>query len=101
MTEYLRLLRLACRNNKPRSCGCVALCLAVSGYYRRVSRALRTLDQEFRDLAPTVAHPNLAGLSVKRGDRVQARQPLGRTSAGEVTVELRKDGRPFPITLLL
>jgi septal ring factor EnvC (AmiA/AmiB activator) len=49
----------------------------------------------------TTTVTNLAGLAVKRGDRVRARQPLGRTGAGEVTVELRKDGRPFPITLLL
>ncbi|MGZ8284694.1 MAG: murein hydrolase activator EnvC family protein [Allosphingosinicella sp.] len=49
----------------------------------------------------TTTITNLAGLEVKRGDRVQARQPLGRTGPGEVTVELRKDGRPFPITLLL
>jgi murein hydrolase activator len=49
----------------------------------------------------TTTMTNLSGLAVKRGDRVRARQPLGRTGAGEVTVELRKDGRPFPITLLL
>ena len=49
----------------------------------------------------TTTMTNLAGLAVKRGDRVPARQPLGRTGSGEVTVELRKDGRPFPITLLL
>lgn len=49
----------------------------------------------------TTTMTNLAGLAVRRGDRVSARQPLGRTGAGEVTVELRKDGRPFPITLLL
>ncbi len=49
----------------------------------------------------TTTMTNLAGLSVKRGDQVSARQPLGRTGTGEVTVELRKDGRPFPITLLL
>lgn len=39
---------------------CVALCLAVSGYYRRVNSALRTLDLAFRDVAPTVPNPNLA-----------------------------------------
>jgi septal ring factor EnvC (AmiA/AmiB activator) len=49
----------------------------------------------------TTTMTNLTGLAVRRGDRVQARQPLGRTGTGEVTVELRKDGRPFPITLLL
>jgi septal ring factor EnvC (AmiA/AmiB activator) len=49
----------------------------------------------------TTTLTNLAGLAVRRGDRVRARQPLGRAAAGEVTVELRKDGRPFPITLLL
>jgi septal ring factor EnvC (AmiA/AmiB activator) len=49
----------------------------------------------------TTTMTNLAGLAVKRGDQVRARQPLGRTGSGEVTVELRKDGRPFPITLLL
>lgn len=49
----------------------------------------------------TTTLTNLAGLAVRRGDRVRARQPLGRAGAGEVTVELRKDGRPFPITLLL
>jgi septal ring factor EnvC (AmiA/AmiB activator) len=49
----------------------------------------------------TTTLTNLAGLAVKRGDRVRARQPLGRAGTGEVTVELRKDGRPFPITLLL
>ncbi|HEX8624439.1 MAG TPA: peptidoglycan DD-metalloendopeptidase family protein [Allosphingosinicella sp.] len=49
----------------------------------------------------TTTMTNLSHLAVKRGDRVRARQPLGRTGAGEVTVELRKDGRPFPITLLL
>jgi septal ring factor EnvC (AmiA/AmiB activator) len=49
----------------------------------------------------TTTMTNLSGLAVERGDRVRARQPLGRTGAGEVKVELRKDGRPFPITLLL
>lgn len=47
----------------------------------------------------TITH--LSDLVVKRGDRVSARQPLGRTGPGEVSVELRKDGRPFPIALLL
>ncbi|HEX8241656.1 MAG TPA: peptidoglycan DD-metalloendopeptidase family protein [Allosphingosinicella sp.] len=49
----------------------------------------------------TTTLTNLAGLAVKRGDQVRARQPIGRAGAGQVTVELRKDGRPFPITLLL
>lgn len=49
----------------------------------------------------TTTLTNLSGLAVKRGDRVRARQPLGRAGSGEVTVELRKDGRPFPIALLL
>ncbi|HEU0098546.1 MAG TPA: peptidoglycan DD-metalloendopeptidase family protein [Allosphingosinicella sp.] len=49
----------------------------------------------------TTTVTNLTGLAVRRGDRVRARQPLGRAATGEVTVELRKDGRPFPITLLL
>lgn len=49
----------------------------------------------------TTTMTNLARLAVRRGDRVRARQRLGRTGAGQVTVELRKDGRPFPITLLL
>jgi septal ring factor EnvC (AmiA/AmiB activator) len=49
----------------------------------------------------TTTLTNLTGLAVRRGDRVAAGQPLGRTGAGEVDVELRKDGKPFPITLLL
>ncbi|HEX6376199.1 MAG TPA: peptidoglycan DD-metalloendopeptidase family protein [Allosphingosinicella sp.] len=49
----------------------------------------------------TTTLTNLAALTVRRGDRVRAGQPLGRTAGGEVTVELRRDGRPFPITLLL
>lgn len=49
----------------------------------------------------TTTITNLAGLAVRRGDRVAAGQTLGRTGAGEVDVELRKDGKPFPITLLL
>ena len=49
----------------------------------------------------TTTVTDLAGLAVKRGDRVNAGQPLGRTAGGEVTVELRKDGRPVPITSLL
>ena len=49
----------------------------------------------------TTTMTNLAGLAVSRGDPVRAGQRLARTGPGEVTVELRKDGRPFPITLLL
>lgn len=49
----------------------------------------------------TTTITDLAGLAVKRGDRVRARQPLGRTAGDDVNVELRKDGRPVPITLFL
>ena len=49
----------------------------------------------------TTTITNLAELAVRRGDRVAARQPLGRTGGGEVDVELRRNGRPFPIALLL
>ncbi|MFL6843948.1 MAG: murein hydrolase activator EnvC family protein [Allosphingosinicella sp.] len=49
----------------------------------------------------TTTITNLATLAVRRGDQVAARQPLGRTGNGEVSVELRKDGRPVPITPLL
>jgi septal ring factor EnvC (AmiA/AmiB activator) len=49
----------------------------------------------------TTTITNLGELAVRRGDRVTARQPLGRAAGGEVGVELRRDGRPFPITLLL
>jgi septal ring factor EnvC (AmiA/AmiB activator) len=49
----------------------------------------------------TTTVTDLTALAVKRGDPVRARQPLGRVADGEVTVELRKDGRPVPITLLL
>lgn len=49
----------------------------------------------------TTTVTDLTGLAVRRGDQVKARQPLGRTAGGEVDVELRKDGRPFPITPLL
>ncbi len=41
----------------------------------------------------------LAGAGAATGS--EARRPLGRTAGGEVTVELRKDGRPVPITSLL
>jgi murein hydrolase activator len=49
----------------------------------------------------TTTVTDLAGLAVRRGDPVSARQPLGRTAGGEVNVELRRNGRPFPITPLL
>lgn len=49
----------------------------------------------------TTTITDLADLAVTRGDRVRARQPLGRTAGGEVNVELRKDGRPVPITSFL
>lgn len=49
----------------------------------------------------TTTVTDLTGLAVRRGDRVSGRQPLGRAAGGEVTVELRKDGRPVPITSLL
>lgn len=49
----------------------------------------------------TTTVTDLTGLTVKRGDAVSARQPLGRTAGGELSVELRKDGRPVPITPLL
>jgi septal ring factor EnvC (AmiA/AmiB activator) len=47
---------------------------------------------------------NLASLSVSVGDRVQPRQALGRAGAGRdprVTVELRRNGKPFPIAPLV
>jgi septal ring factor EnvC (AmiA/AmiB activator) len=49
----------------------------------------------------TTTVTNLAALAVRRGDSVRARQPLGRTAGGEVMVELRRNGRPVPITSLL
>ncbi len=49
----------------------------------------------------TTTVTDLTGLAVRRGDRVQVRQPLGRAAGGELNVELRKDGRPVPITSLL
>ncbi|QPQ54194.1 peptidoglycan DD-metalloendopeptidase family protein [Allosphingosinicella flava] len=42
----------------------------------------------------------LATLSVRAGDRVATGQPIGRTGRRPVTVELRRDGRPFPIAPL-
>lgn len=46
---------------------------------------------------------NLGGTSVRKGDRVNMNDPLGRTRAGrsQVLVELRRHGRPFPITPLV
>jgi murein DD-endopeptidase MepM/ murein hydrolase activator NlpD len=49
----------------------------------------------------TTTVTDLTALAVRRGDRVSARQKLGRVAGGEVEVELRKDGRPVPITPLL
>jgi septal ring factor EnvC (AmiA/AmiB activator) len=49
----------------------------------------------------TTTITNLGELAVRRGDRVAARQPLGRAAGGELSVELRRNGRPFPIALLL
>jgi septal ring factor EnvC (AmiA/AmiB activator) len=49
----------------------------------------------------TTTVTDLTALAVRRGDRVSSRQPLGRAAGGEVTVELRKDGRPVPIASLL
>jgi murein hydrolase activator len=43
---------------------------------------------------------NLASLDVRRGETVRRGAPLGRTGT-RVTVELRKDGRPVPITALI
>ncbi|HZG10338.1 MAG TPA: peptidoglycan DD-metalloendopeptidase family protein [Allosphingosinicella sp.] len=46
---------------------------------------------------------DLAALSVKVGDAVRPRQPIGRagTRDARVTVELRRNGRPFPIAPLI
>jgi septal ring factor EnvC (AmiA/AmiB activator) len=49
----------------------------------------------------TTTVTDLTALAVRRGDRVSARQKLGRVAGGEIEVELRKDGRPVPITPLL
>lgn len=49
----------------------------------------------------TTTVTDLTALTVRRGARVEARQPLGRTAGEDVTVELRKDGRPVPIASLL
>jgi murein DD-endopeptidase MepM/ murein hydrolase activator NlpD len=45
----------------------------------------------------------LGALAVRAGERVRVRQPLGRAAAREpeVTVELRRNGRPFPIAPLV
>jgi septal ring factor EnvC (AmiA/AmiB activator) len=47
---------------------------------------------------------NLASLAVRVGDRVQPRQAIGRAAAAgdpRVTVELRRNGKPFPIAPLV
>ena len=46
---------------------------------------------------------NLGAVQVRRGDSVAMGTPVGRASGGEpqVTVELRRNGRPFPITPLV
>jgi septal ring factor EnvC (AmiA/AmiB activator) len=46
---------------------------------------------------------NLAGLDVAEGQQVPRGNPIGRTGedAGRLTVELRFQGRPVPITALL
>jgi septal ring factor EnvC (AmiA/AmiB activator) len=46
---------------------------------------------------------NLGALQAKRGDAVAAGASIGRTGRGEarVTVELRRQGRPFPIAPLI
>ncbi|HEX8622022.1 MAG TPA: peptidoglycan DD-metalloendopeptidase family protein [Allosphingosinicella sp.] len=49
----------------------------------------------------TTTVTDLTGLAVRRGDRIEAGRPLGRTTGEDVTVELRKDGRPVPIASLL
>ena len=51
----------------------------------------------------TSALTNLAALEVKAGDRVAVGAPLGRTAtrSSRVGVELRRQGRPFPISPLL
>ena len=51
----------------------------------------------------TSTFTDLASLGVKAGDRVRTRQPLGRAPARSprVTVELRRNGRPFPIAPLV
>jgi septal ring factor EnvC (AmiA/AmiB activator) len=43
---------------------------------------------------------DLSSLSVRPGDTVRMRQPIGRSS-GRVGVELRRNGRPFPIAPLV
>ena len=51
----------------------------------------------------TTTLTNLGALSVRVGDRVQPRQLLGQASSRtpRVTVELRHNGRPFPIAPLV
>jgi septal ring factor EnvC (AmiA/AmiB activator) len=48
----------------------------------------------------TTTLTNLAALSVARGDHVSGRQAVGRSSKS-LSVELRRGGRPVPITPLL
>ncbi|HEY0150332.1 MAG TPA: peptidoglycan DD-metalloendopeptidase family protein [Allosphingosinicella sp.] len=51
----------------------------------------------------TTTLTNLASLSVRVGDRVQPRQAIGQAAGREprVTVELRRNGKPFPIAPLV
>jgi septal ring factor EnvC (AmiA/AmiB activator) len=51
----------------------------------------------------TSAITNLSGLQVKTGDRVGIGDPIGRTGGrnAHVGVELRRQGRPFPISPLI
>jgi septal ring factor EnvC (AmiA/AmiB activator) len=52
----------------------------------------------------TTAITNLSAISVRKGDSVAAGASLGRAATGsgpQVTVELRHDGRPFPIAPLI
>ena len=51
----------------------------------------------------TTTVTNLAGITVKRGESVAAGQSIGRSGARErlINVELRRNGRPFPIASLI
>jgi septal ring factor EnvC (AmiA/AmiB activator) len=51
----------------------------------------------------TTTITNLGSLLVRVGDRVRPRQTIGRAPAREptVTVELRRNGKPFPIAPLV
>jgi septal ring factor EnvC (AmiA/AmiB activator) len=51
----------------------------------------------------TTAITNLAALNVEVGDKVRQGDPIGRagTGAPHVSVELRRNGRPFPISPLI